>query len=68
IKQVEFKACIANQDLQDQVLKQRLTAEKDYQVDGAPTFFLEGKKYPGTLPLEEIDKVLSKKGLSFKKN
>lgn len=68
IKEVEFKACIANQELQNQVLNQRLTAEKNYQVDGAPTFFLEGIKYPGTLPLEEVDKALSKKGLPSKKN
>jgi len=67
IKEADFKACIANQDLQVQVLKQRLTAEKNYHVEGAPTFFLEGKKYSGTLPLEEIDTVLSKKGLASKK-
>jgi protein-disulfide isomerase len=66
IKEMDFKACISNQDLQDQVLKQRLTAEKDYHVDGAPTFFLDGKKYPGTLPLEEVEKILNRKNTSVK--
>jgi protein-disulfide isomerase len=59
-----FKACIANHELQDQILNQRLTAEKDYKVDGAPTFFLDGKKYSGTLPLEEVEKSLNKKNIS----
>lgn len=62
----EFKACITNQDVQDKVLNRRLAAEKVHKVDGAPTFFLEGKKYSGTLPLEEVEKVLNKKGISPK--
>src|SRR3954469_14816782 len=55
----EFKACIADKKLEDQVAGSRLTAAKDLGVDSTPTFFINGTKFDGAPTLEAFDRVLS---------
>jgi protein-disulfide isomerase len=55
----DFKTCIADKKLEDQVAQSRLTAAQDLGVDATPTFFVNGKKYEGAPTLEAFDQLLS---------
>jgi len=55
----EFKACISDKKLEDQVAQSRLTAAQQLGVDATPTFFVNGKKFDGAPTLEAFDKALS---------
>lgn len=60
----EFKTCISDKKLEDQVAGSRLTAAKDLGVDSTPTFFVNGTKYNGEPTVEAFDQLLS--GLAAK--
>lgn len=60
----EFKTCISDKKLEDQVAGSRLAAAKDLGVDATPTFFVNGSKYDGAPTLEAFDQLLS--GLAAK--
>ena len=55
----EFKACISDKKLEDQVAQSRLTAAQQLGVDATPTFFINGKKFDGAPTLEAFDQALS---------
>ena len=50
---------INNKESREQIFKIRLEAEKELKVDATPTFFINGKKVEGSLPLKEFDKLIS---------
>jgi protein-disulfide isomerase len=56
----EFKACIADKKLEDQVAGSRLTATKDRGVDATPTFFINGTKFEGAPTVEAFERALSR--------
>ena len=56
--QESFDACLKDSKLYDAVLKVRATASEKYKVESTPTFFINGKKEPGAIPLEQLDQVL----------
>ncbi len=60
----EFKTCISDKKLEDQVAQSRLTAAQDLGVDATPTFFINGTKYNGEPSFEAFDQLLS--GLAAK--
>jgi protein-disulfide isomerase len=60
----EFKICISDKKLEDQVAQSRLTAAQDLGVDATPTFFINGTKYNGEPSFEAFDQLLS--GLAAK--
>src|SRR5215471_17281729 len=55
----EFKACISDKKLEDQVAQSRLMAAQQLGVDATPTFFINGKKFDGAPTLEAFDQALS---------
>ena len=55
----EFKACISDKKLEDQVAQSRLTASQQLGVDATPTFFIKGKKFDGAPTVEAFDQALS---------
>ena len=59
ISDKEFKACISDKKLEDQVAESRLTAAQKLGVDATPTFFINGKKFDGAPTLEAFDQALS---------
>ena len=58
MSQVDFETCLKNQELMDQVTQTRDRAAEKFNVDSTPTFFLNGRKMTGELPIAEFDKVL----------
>jgi protein-disulfide isomerase len=56
--QVDFETCLKNQELMDQVTQTRDRAAELFNVDSTPTFFVNGRRMTGDLPITEFDKVL----------
>jgi protein-disulfide isomerase len=56
----KFTACMKDDNLQKQVLAERLEAEQQFNVESTPTFFINGAKVTGALPYAEFEKELSK--------
>ena len=59
MSQTDFETCLRNQDLFDSVNKSRDLAAARLNIDATPTFFVNGRKMTGDLPIEEFDKVLT---------
>lgn len=51
-------ACLADKSVQDAVLAQSLTGEKEFKVSSTPTLIVNGKAYPGALSFEELQALL----------
>ena len=54
-----FQACIADQELADRILQQRLDGTKAFDIQATPTFVVNGKKVSGALPYEQFEKTLN---------
>ena len=57
--QESFDTCLKDTKLYDAVLKTREIATEKFKVESTPTFFINGKKLPGAIGLDELDKVLA---------
>jgi len=49
---------LTDQKLLDQIRAVKNRGEKDFGVDATPTFFINGKKYPGALSIEEMSAII----------
>ena len=52
--------CLKNDKSQDEILNQRIEAQKKYNIDSTPTVFINEKKYNGKVDYQEFKKVLEK--------
>ena len=52
--------CLNNEMAQDEILKERIDAQKKYKVESTPTIFINEKKYKGSISYKEFKKVLNK--------
>ena len=54
--------CLKNEKMQDQILNERIEAQKNYEIQSTPTIYINEKKYKGDYKYEsfqkEIDKIL----------
>ena len=56
--QESFEACLTDQKLLEDIRAVKNRGEKDFGVDATPTFFINGKKYPGALSIEEMSAII----------
>ncbi len=54
-----FEACIDNTKLQKDILASRDRAYEKFGVNSTPTFFINGKRYVGALPIADFDKAIA---------
>ena len=54
----QFQSCLANKDLENKIVAQRLAGEKEYGVGSTPTFFINGRKIVGAQEYEKFDEAL----------
>ncbi len=58
----KMEKCLKNENLQDQILNERIEAQKKYKIQSTPTIYINEKKYDGTHDYnsfkEKIDKLL----------
>ena len=52
--------CLKNDKVQDEILNQRIEAQKKYKIESTPTIFINEKKYTGKVNFEEFRKTLEK--------
>ena len=54
-----FEACIDNTKLQKDILASRDRGYEKFGVNSTPTFFINGKRYVGALPISDFDKAIA---------
>ena len=52
--------CLKDENKQDEILNQRINAQKKYEIGSTPTIFINEKKYKGKVEYNEFKKVLEK--------
>ena len=52
--------CLKDETMQDEILNQRINAQKKYEIGSTPTIFINEKKYKGKVEYSEFKKVLEK--------
>ena len=55
----KFESCLSDQKLMDGVNAVRKRAEDTFKVSSTPTFFINGKRYGGSLSFDEMEKILT---------
>ena len=53
--------CLNSDKSQDEILEQRIEAQKKYKIESTPTIIINGKKYSGKVDYEQFKKVIDKK-------
>jgi protein-disulfide isomerase len=56
----KMDGCLKNSDAQDEILNQRIEAQKKYTIESTPTIFINEKKYSGNVDYESFKKVIEK--------
>jgi len=54
-----FKTCLTDQKLLDGITAGRKRGSEDFEIDGTPTFFVNGKKIVGIATVAEMDEALA---------
>jgi len=53
--------CLENDQTQDEILEQRIEAQKKYNIESTPTILINEKKYSGKIDYKKFKKVVDKK-------
>jgi protein-disulfide isomerase len=53
-----FEACLKNQQVLDGIDKVRIRAAEKFNVQSTPTFFINGERLTGALPLQDFEKLI----------
>ena len=53
--------CLKNSEYQDNILNQRIDAQKKYNIQSTPTILINDKKYTGKVDYKEFKKAIEKK-------
>jgi len=53
--------CLKNDKTQDEILEQRIEAQKKYKIESTPTVFINEKKYSGKIDYKQFKKAIEKK-------
>ena len=60
LERKKMKNCLSNDKLQDDILNQRINAQKKYKIEATPTIIINEKKYTGKVNYNEFKKALEK--------
>ncbi len=56
----QMNRCLKDNDAQDDILEQRIEAQKKYKIDSTPTIIVNEKKYTGKLDYKQFKKIIEK--------
>ena len=56
----KMNACLENSNVQDEILNQRIEAQKKYKIESTPTIFVNEKKYSGKVDYKKFKKIIEK--------
>jgi len=60
MEESKMNTCLKNEELQEQILNERIEAQKKYKISSTPTIFINEKKYVGKHDINEFKKELEK--------
>ena len=60
LKNKDMDDCLKDENNQDEILNQRIDAQKKYEIGSTPTILINEKKYKGKVEYSEFKKVLEK--------
>ena len=56
----KMNACLENSGVQDEILNERIEAQKKYKIESTPTIFVNEKKYSGKVDYKKFKKIIEK--------
>ena len=60
LNNVKMDSCLKNESAQDQILNERIEAQKKYEIQSTPTIFINEKKYKGEHKYKSFKKKIEK--------
>ena len=60
LSNTKMDSCLKNESVQDQILNQRIEAQKKYKIQSTPTIFINEKKYKGEHKYKPFKKTIEK--------
>ena len=57
----KMNKCLKNDHVQDEILEQRIEAQKKYKIESTPTIIINEKKYSGKIDYKQFKKAIDKK-------
>ena len=60
MKEEKMNSCLKNDKSQDEILNQRIEAQKKYKIQATPTIFINEKKYSGKVNYKQFKKAIEK--------
>ena len=60
MKEEKMNSCLKNEKSQDEILNQRIEAQKKYKIQSTPTIFINEKKYSGEVNYKKFKKAIEK--------
>ena len=57
----KMDSCLKSDQVQDDILEQRIEAQKKYKIDSTPTIIIKEKKYSGKVDYMQFKKAIDKK-------
>ena len=60
LKNEDMTKCLKNDKFQDEILNQRIEAQKKYKIESTPTIFINEKKYKGKIDYKSFKKIIEK--------
>jgi protein-disulfide isomerase len=58
LNEPEMAACLADEELSEGILRERLAGQNQYDIGSTPTFIIDGKAYPGARDVEEFGQLI----------
>ena len=56
----KMDSCLKNENTQDQILNERIEAQKNYKIQSTPTIYINKKKYDGEHKYKQFKKAIEK--------
>ena len=56
----KMEACLKNEKVQDEILEQRIEAQKKYKIKSTPTIIINEKKYSGKIDYKQFKKIIDR--------
>ena len=56
----KMDTCLKNEQIQDEILEQRIEAQKKYKIESTPTIIINEKKYSGKVDYKQFKKAIDR--------
>ena len=57
---LDFEKCIANSEIEDFILEDRINGAKNYKIEATPTLIINGEKFENTKNYKKLKKYIEK--------